>query len=117
MWLSTALLALCCSPASFGACPSLTCCSLTYCPSDLEGGEAAAVTAATSSSMAFNETLKAAASSMQGAVLLMHPGWLHCRTLLFDGQCFGEVAFFTEIPQLDFVRTVRYAACQHCLLC
>eukprot|EP00891_Asterochloris_glomerata_P006788 jgi/Astpho2/6788/Aster-07232 len=28
------------------------------------------------------------------------------RTLLFDGQCFGEVAFFTEIPQLEFVRTV-----------
>ena len=46
-----------------------------------------------------------------------HPGWLHCRTLLFDGQCFGEVAFFTEIPQLEFVRTVRCAACQHCQLC
>ncbi len=47
----------------------------------------------------------------------MHPGWLHCRTLLFDGQCFGEVAFFTEIPQLEFVRTVRCAARQHCSLC
>ena len=46
-----------------------------------------------------------------------HPGWLYCRTLLFDGQCFGEVAFFTEIPQLEFVRTVRCAARQHCQLC
>ena len=43
-----------------------------------------------------------------------HPGWLLCRTLLFDGQCFGEVAFFTEIPQLEFVRTVRCAARQRC---
>ena len=74
-----------------------------------------AVTAAASLSMALQRHPKQqlAPSSGPSTHPSTHPGWLHCRTLLFDGQCFGEVAFFTEIPQLEFVRTVRCAACQH----
>ena len=36
------------------------------------------------------------------------------------GDCFGEIAFFTEAPQLETVRTVRYdrvgPPCQQALL-
>ena len=29
-----------------------------------------------------------------------------CRTLLYEGDTFAEIAFFTEVPQANSVRTV-----------